>query len=43
MVGPGVVVMQWTQFQGTPKEIDGRDVFVIRGAKIVFQSVEPKS
>lgn len=42
MVAPDVVIMRWTQFKGTPKEVNGRDVFVIRRGKIVFQSVEPK-
>jgi hypothetical protein len=27
------------QFKGTPKEISGYDVFVVRDGKIVFQSV----
>jgi len=31
--------MHWVQFKGTPKEISGYDVFVVRSGKIVFQSV----
>jgi ketosteroid isomerase-like protein len=42
MVAPDVIIMRWIQFKGTQKEVDGRDVFVIRRGKIVFQSVEPK-
>ena len=42
IIAPDVIIMRWTQFKGTPKEVNGRDVFVIRGGKIVFQSVEPK-
>jgi ketosteroid isomerase-like protein len=41
-VAPDVIIMRWTQFKGTPQELNGRDVFVIRRGKIVFQSVEPK-
>jgi ketosteroid isomerase-like protein len=40
-VTPDVIIMRWTQFKGTPKEVNGRDVFVIRHGKIAFQSVEP--
>ena len=32
-------LMRWVQFKGTPKEISGYDVFVIRGGKVVFQTV----
>ena len=31
--------MRWVQFKGTPKEVSGYDVFVIRGGKVVFQTV----
>jgi hypothetical protein len=31
--------MDWVQFKGTPQEISGYDVFVVRGGKIVFQTV----
>jgi ketosteroid isomerase-like protein len=37
--GPDTTIMHWVQFKGTPKEVDGHDVFVVRGGKIVFQSV----
>ena len=37
--GPDTTVMYWVQFKGTPKEVTGHDVFVVRGGKVVFQSV----
>jgi hypothetical protein len=42
MIAPDTVLFRWTQFKGTPQEVNGTDVFVIRGGKIVFQSVMPK-
>jgi len=37
--GPETTLMYWVQFKGTPKEVSGHDVFVVRGGKVVFQSV----
>jgi hypothetical protein len=37
--GDGTTLMHWVQFKGTPKEVSGTDVFIIRGGKVVFQSV----
>jgi hypothetical protein len=37
--GPNTTLMYWVQFKGTPKEFSGHDVFVVRGGKVVFQSV----
>jgi hypothetical protein len=37
--GPDTTLMYWVQFKGTPKETSGHDVFVVRGGKVVFQSV----
>jgi hypothetical protein len=37
--GPNSTVMHWVQFDGTSKRVSGHDVFVVRGGKIVFQSV----
>jgi hypothetical protein len=37
--GADTTVMHWVQFKGTPKEVTGHDVFVVRGGKVVFQSV----
>jgi hypothetical protein len=38
-LSPDTTLMRWVQFKGTPKQISGHDVFVIRGNKIMFQSV----
>ena len=43
MIAPDTVLFHWTQFKGTPQEVNGTDVFVIRNGKIVFQSVMPKA
>src|SRR5580698_3761847 len=37
--GPDTTLMYWVQFKGTPKEVSGHDAFVVRGGKVVFQSV----
>ena len=37
--GADTSIMHWVQFKGTAKEVSGYDVFVVRGGKIVFQSV----
>ena len=37
--GPDTTLMHWVQFKGTPEEVSGHDVFVVRGGKVVFQSV----
>jgi hypothetical protein len=37
--GADTSIMHWVQFKGTPKEVSGYDVFVVRDGKIVFQSV----
>jgi hypothetical protein len=37
--GPDTSLMYWVQFKGTAKEVSGHDVFVVRGGKVVFQSV----
>ena len=37
--GADTTLMYWVQFKGTPKEVSGHDVFVVRGGKVVFQSV----
>src|SRR6185437_2750669 len=35
----GGVVMHWTQLKGTPQQVDGIDMFMVRDGKIVFQSI----
>jgi len=37
--GPDTTLMYWVQYKGTPKEVAGHDVFVVRGGKVVFQAV----
>ena len=37
--GADTSIMQWVQFKGTPKEVSGYDVFVVRGGKVAFQTV----
>lgn len=41
--GYDIAFLYWTQLKGTPKEISGRDVFVVRDSKIVFQDIIPDS
>ena len=38
-LAPDTTLMRWVQFKGTPKQVSGYDVFVIRDGKIVFQTV----
>lgn len=38
-LGQGTTRMTWVQFKGTPKEVSGYDVFVVRGGKIAYQTV----
>jgi hypothetical protein len=37
--GNDVTLMRWVQFAGTPQEISGTDVWVIRGGKVISQAV----
>jgi hypothetical protein len=34
-----VAILHWTQFKGTPKQVTGMDIFVVRNGKIVLQSL----
>jgi hypothetical protein len=34
-----VAILHWTQFPGTPKQVTGMDIFVVRNGKIVIQSL----
>lgn len=38
-MGPDTTRMTWVQFKGTAQEVSGYDVFVVRGGKVVFQTV----
>lgn len=37
--GEDVAFLYWTQFKGQPNEVSGRDVFVVRNSKVVFQDI----
>jgi hypothetical protein len=39
MKGSDTVLMHWVQFKGTPKEVVGTDIWVIRDGKIITQVV----
>ena len=41
--GKDVVFLYWTQMQGTPKEVSGRDIFVVRNGKVAFQDIIPNA
>jgi ketosteroid isomerase-like protein len=34
-----VAILHWTQFRGTPQEVTGMDIFVVRNGKVVIQSL----
>lgn len=38
-LGGDVALLRWMQFRGTPKQVSGVDVFVVRGDKIVVQDI----
>jgi len=38
-LGGDVALLHWVQFRGTPKQVSGVDVFVVRGDKIVAQDI----
>jgi ketosteroid isomerase-like protein len=35
--GSDTILMRWTQFKGTPKQVSGTDIWVIRGGKVITQ------
>jgi ketosteroid isomerase-like protein len=39
--GSDIAFLYWTQFKGQPNQVTGRDVFVVRNSKIVFQDIIP--
>jgi hypothetical protein len=45
-IGPNTMYFHFTQFPGTPQEVQGYDIYVFRAGKIVFQTTfvtsEPK-
>jgi hypothetical protein len=34
-----VALLHWIQFRGTPQEITGIDIFVVRNGKVIIQSL----
>jgi limonene-1,2-epoxide hydrolase len=38
-LGRDVALLHWVQFRGTPRQVSGEDVFVIRNGKIVVQNI----
>jgi ketosteroid isomerase-like protein len=37
--GPGVARLRWAQFKGTPQQVSGEDIFVVRGGRIAYQAI----
>ncbi|MDB5706758.1 MAG: hypothetical protein JWN66_3874 [Sphingomonas bacterium] len=38
-LGGDVALLHWMQFRGTPQQVSGIDVFVVRGGRIVVQDI----
>ena len=38
-LGGDVALLHWVQFRGTPKQVSGTDVFVVRHGKVVVQDI----
>lgn len=39
--GQDIVRLRWVQFKGTPQQVSGEDVFVVRGGRIAYQVILP--
>lgn len=37
--GADIALLHWVQFKGTPQQVAGKDVFVVRGNKIAYQAI----
>ncbi|BDD68765.1 hypothetical protein Sj15T_37860 [Sphingobium sp. TA15] len=37
--GPDSVILHWVQFKGQPQQVSGKDAFIVRDDKIVFQAI----
>jgi len=37
--GPDIARLKWIQFKGTPQQVSGEDIFVVRGGKIAYQAI----
>lgn len=40
-IGDTVAILHWTQFEGTPQEVQGQDVFIVKDGKITMQYLVP--
>ena len=38
-MGTDIALLYWVQFKGTPQQVSGKDVFVVRGNKIAYQAI----
>ena len=39
--GQDIARLRWVQFKGTPQQVSGEDIFVVRGGKIAYQAILP--
>lgn len=39
--GADGAILHWVQFKGQPQQVSGKDIFIVRGDKIVFQAIIP--
>jgi len=37
--GTDIARLRWVQFKGTPQQVSGEDIFVVRGGKIAYQAI----
>jgi ketosteroid isomerase-like protein len=37
--GPDAARLRWVQFKGTPQQVSGEDIFIVRGGKIAYQAI----
>lgn len=37
--GPDSVILHWVQYKGQPQQVSGKDAFIVRKDKIVFQAI----
>ena len=37
--GTDIALLHWVQFKGTPQQVSGKDVFVVRRNKIAYQAI----
>jgi hypothetical protein len=39
--GQDIARLRWVQFKGTPQQVSGEDIFVVRRGKITYQAILP--